>query len=217
MRVPGMPKKLEPSRPETLAVEASPKGGSGVEEFDIGAKIRALRQARGLTLQDIARETGFSQALISQIEHNNVSPPIATLAKVARALRVKVGYFFEEGDVRRRFEVVRSFQRRKVDRVMSRLGGRHGYAYDALAFSVRNRKMSPFLLTIAEDSETPEALYTHEGEEFLMVLSGRADLHIGEDRFELDPGDSVYLDAGLRHRLTRLGEEEVKVLAILCR
>lgn len=214
-----MPKKLESSRPAALSEAASPNGGggAGVEEFDIGAKIRALRLARGLTLQDVARETGFSPALISQVEHNNVSPPIATLAKIARALRVKVASFFEEGDVRRRFEVVRSGQRRKVDRVMSRLGSRHGYAYDALAFSVRNRKMSPFLLTIAKDSEAPEAPYTHEGEEFLLVLSGRAELHIEENRFELDAGDSVYLDAGLRHRLARLGEDEATVLAILCR
>jgi transcriptional regulator with XRE-family HTH domain len=214
-----MPKKLEPSRPEALSLESTPTGGvvgAGVEEFEIGAKIRTLRLARGLTLQDVARETGFSPALISQVEHNNVSPPIATLAKIARALRVKVASFFEEGDVRRRFEVVRADQRRKVDRVMSRLGSRHGYAYDALAFSVRNRKMSPFLLTIAKESEAPEALYTHEGEEFLLVLSGRAELQIEEDRFELDAGDSVYLDAGLRHCLARLGEEEAKVLAILC-
>ena len=77
--------------------------------------------------------------------------------------------------------------------------------------------MSPFMLTFSGDSESPGSLYTHEGEEFLLVLSGRAELHIEEDRFDLDEGDSVYLDAGLRHRLTRLGEEEVKVLAILCR
>ena len=214
-----MPKKLEPSHPGALTL-ADPSDGdaeAAVEEFNIGAKIRALRLARALTLQDVARETGFSPALISQIEHNNVSPPIATLAKIARALRVKVATFFQEGDVRRRFEVVRPDQRRKVDRMMSRLGSRQGYAYDALAFSVRNRKMAPFLLTILKESETPEALYTHEGEEFLLVLSGRAELRIEEDRFELDAGDSVYLDEGLRHRLARLGEGEVKVLAILCR
>lgn len=214
-----MPKKLQPNLPGALTLSSSVTRdmAAGVEEFDIGAKIRALRLARGSTLQDVARETGFSSALISQIEHNNVSPPIATLAKIAHALRIKVGYFFEEGDVRRRFEVVRADERRKVDRAMSRLGSRHGYSYDALAFSVRHRKMSPFLLTVARDSAAPDALYTHEGEEFLLVLSGRAELRIGEDRFELDEGDSVYLDAGLDHRLARLGEGEAKVLAILCR
>ena len=45
-------------------------------DFNIGSKIKKLRKARKLTLQDVARETGFSPALISQIENNNVSPPI---------------------------------------------------------------------------------------------------------------------------------------------
>ncbi|HEX9873978.1 MAG TPA: helix-turn-helix transcriptional regulator, partial [Deferrimonas sp.] len=62
-------------------------------EFNIGVKIKALRKARKLTLQDVARETGFSPALISQIENNNVSPPIATLSKIARFFNVKVGHF----------------------------------------------------------------------------------------------------------------------------
>ena len=65
-------------------------------EFQIGAKIKKLRKARKLTLQDVARETGFSPALISQIENNNVSPPIATLSKLANFFDVKMGHFFED-------------------------------------------------------------------------------------------------------------------------
>ena len=214
-----MPKKLEPTRTQPLpeAMDSEPLPAAALEEFNIGAKIRALRLARKLTLQDVARETGFSAGLISQIEHNNVSPPIATLAKIARVFRVKVGYFFDDADTRSRFEVVRAGQRRKVDRVMSRLGSKYGYVHEALAFSVRNRKMAPFLLTIAKDSEHPEALYTHEGEEFLMILAGRAELVVGNDRFELEPGDSVYLDSSLGHRLLRAGDEDAKVLSIICR
>jgi transcriptional regulator with XRE-family HTH domain len=60
-----------------------------VVEYNIGSKIKELRKARKLTLQDVARETGFSPALISQIENNNVSPPIATLSKIARFFDVK--------------------------------------------------------------------------------------------------------------------------------
>ena len=204
--------------------EQNPDGGApgqralaAVEEFDIGAKIRALRLDRRLTLQDVARETGFSSALISQIENNNVSPPIATLARIAHALRVKVSYFFDSDNTKGRFEVVRPAERRRVDRVMSRLGTKQGYTYEALAFRVRSRKMTPFLLIIAKDSEPRESLYTHEGEEFLFVLAGRAALEVGEEHFTLEAGDSVYLDSSLKHRLLREGEEEAKVLAIICR
>jgi transcriptional regulator with XRE-family HTH domain len=212
-----MAKRLARGGPSAKTLNADLPKATSVEEFDIGAKIRALRRSRRFTLRDVARETGFSTALISQIENNNVSPPIATLAKIARVLRVKVSYFFEEGDTKHRFEVVRAGERRKVERVMSRLGGRHGYSFEALAFTVRNRKMAPVMLTVAKDSEDPDSLYTHDGEEFLMLLSGRAEVVIENERYELEPGDSVYLDAALKHRLLRVGKEEAKVLAIVCR
>lgn len=195
----------------------SGSGPTVAEEFDIGAKIRVLRRSRRLTLREVARETGFSPALISQIENNKISPPIATLAKIARVLRVKVGYFFEEGDAKSRYEVVRAGDRRKVSRVASPLANRPGYRLEALAFSLRNQRITPLVLTMEKESEAPEKPYTHDGEEFLMVLSGRAEIEIGDERYQLDPGDSVYLEASLRHRLLRLGEEEAKVLAILCR
>ena len=91
-------------------------------DYNIGEKIKELRKARQLTLQAVANETGFSPALISQIENNNVSPPIATLSKIARFFEVKISHFFEEEEDPRRFEVVRIPDRRVVSRVISKAG-----------------------------------------------------------------------------------------------
>ena len=54
--------------------------------YDIGGKLKTLRKARKLTLKQVAAATGFSLALISQVENNNIMPPIPTLAKFARVL-----------------------------------------------------------------------------------------------------------------------------------
>ena len=70
-----------------------------MSDYNIGAKIKKLRLAKKLTLQSVARETGFSPALISQIENNNVSPPIATLSRIAK--------FF---DVKKRSAVTKSYE-----------------------------------------------------------------------------------------------------------
>jgi transcriptional regulator with XRE-family HTH domain len=69
-----------------------------MREFNIGAKIKKLRLSKKLTLQAVAKETGFSPALISQIENNNVSPPIATLSRIAKFFDVKIGLFFTEDE-----------------------------------------------------------------------------------------------------------------------
>jgi transcriptional regulator with XRE-family HTH domain len=159
-------------------------------DFNIGSKIKKLRKARKLTLQDVARETGFSPALISQIENNNVSPPIATLSKLARFFDVKIGSFFEEEEAERKYEVVRRGERRIVSRVISKAGTGHGYTYEALSFRKRNKKMEPFLLTVTERAKEEE-LYNHDGEEFLLILQGRAEVLLEDERFILEAGDAV--------------------------
>ncbi|PLX97142.1 MAG: Cro/Cl family transcriptional regulator [Desulfuromonas sp.] len=185
-------------------------------EYNIGAKIKKLRKARKLTLQDVARETGFSPALISQIENNNVSPPIATLSKIARFFDVKMGHFFEEDEEERKFEVVKRDDRRVVSRVISKAGTGHGYTYEALSFRKRNKKMEPFMVTVSERAGE-ETLYNHEGEEFLLIIGGKAEVILEEERFELDEGDAIYFDAALRHRLLSRDGDEVRVLAVVTR
>jgi len=185
-------------------------------EYNIGAKIKKLRKARKLTLQDVARETGFSPALISQIENNNVSPPIATLSKIARFFDVKMGHFFEEDEEELRFEVVPKDARRVVSRVISSKGTGHGYTYEALSYRKRNKKMEPFMLTISERAQE-ETLYNHEGEEFLLILQGRAEILLDDERIVLEAGDAVYFDSSLRHRLLACEGEEVQVLAVVTR
>ncbi len=185
-------------------------------EYNIGSKIKELRKARNLTLQDVARETGFSPALISQIENNNVSPPIATLSKIARFFDVKIGLFFEEEEVDCKYEVVRKTDRRVVSRVISVAGTGHGYTYEALSFRKRNKKMEPFVVTVARRPDE-ETLYNHEGEEFLLILRGKAEILLEDERILLDEGDAVYFDATLRHRLLSYGGEETQVLAIVTR
>ena len=185
-------------------------------EYNIGAKIKKLRKARKLTLQDVAQETGFSPALISQIENNNVSPPIATLSKIARFFDVKISTFFDDEEEERKYEVVRRNERRVVSRVISKAGTGHGYTYEALSFRKRNTKMEPFVVTVSE-RPAEETLYNHEGEEFLLILKGKAEIILAEERISLDEGDAIYFDAVLKHRLLSRDGSEVQVLAVVTR
>jgi DNA-binding XRE family transcriptional regulator len=69
---------------------------NGMIEKKIADKIRQIRKNRGLTLADLSRAIGLSKGLLSRIENNQVSPPIATLSKIAQGLDVHIGIFFEE-------------------------------------------------------------------------------------------------------------------------
>ncbi len=187
-----------------------------MREYNIGQKIKKLRLAKKLTLQAVAKETGLSPALISQIENNNVSPPIATLSKIAKFFDVKVGMFFAEDEDECRYEVVRASERKVVSRVISRAGTTQGYSYESLSFRKQNKKMEPFLLTVTEKT-SEENTYSHDGEEFLFVMSGTAELIVEDERITLERGDCIYFDSSARHRLLSKDGAEVKVLAVVTR
>ena len=141
-----------------------------MREFNIGAKIKKLRLSKKLTLQAVARETGFSPALISQIENNNVSPPIATLSRIAKFFDVKISIFFTEDEEECRYEVVRAHERKTIPRVISKAGTSQGYSYESLSFHKQNKKMEPFLLSITEKA-LEEKLFTIVAVGILFVRS----------------------------------------------
>lgn len=209
--------KARARKPEARKAPEAENREAVAEEFQIGSKIKALRQARKKTLQEVADDTGFSPALISQIENNNVSPPIATLSRIAKVLGVKVGYFFKDEGPEEAYEVVRRSERLAITRVISRTGGQHGYTYHALTHRKRDKIMEPFLLTVDSGMRDEENLYSHEGEEFLLVLEGETELLLAGQRIVLAEGDSVYFESSLKHRLLAHGDRGAKVLAVLAK
>ena len=124
--------------------------------------------------------------------------------------------FFEDEEQECKYEVVRKAERRVVSRVISQKGTGHGYTYEALSFRKRNIRMEPFVVTVSERPDE-ETLYNHEGEEFLLILRGRAEVILDDERIILEEGDAVYFDASVKHRLLALDGEEVQVLAVVTR
>ena len=185
-----------------------------MSEYNIGASIKKLRLARKLTLQAVANETGFSTALISQIENDNVSPPIATLSKIAKFFDVKMAQFFTEDEDDRKFEIVRAGERTTVPRAISKDGSNQGYFYESLSFHKQNKKMDAFMVTVTEKALEANT-YSHDGEEFVFVVSGKAKFLVEDQVFTLSEGDAIYLESTLGHRLLSQDGNEVKVLVVV--
>jgi mannose-6-phosphate isomerase-like protein (cupin superfamily) len=112
---------------------------------------------------------------------------------------------------------MRREERPVVTRVISRTGAQHGYTYHALTQKKRDKIVEPFLLFVDPGMRGEETLYSHDGEEFLLVLEGEAELLLESERVVLREGDSVYFESTLRHRLLAHGSGGAKVLAVLAK
>ena len=190
------------------------EAGAQSQDIPVGEKIKKLREEKGVTLQQLAELTGFSSAIVSQIENHMVSPPLGTLIKISRALEVEIGYFFEE--VREApYTIVRGDERKKISRVASKMGKKYGYSYEALAFEKKARHMEPFLVTLEPASMQDQHSYSHEGEEFIYVMEGKMEVQLGDHKDVLEPGDCIYFDSRIPHRVSCCDGPETKLLAVI--
>jgi transcriptional regulator with XRE-family HTH domain len=180
----------------------------------VGERIKKVREAAGVSLQDLADRTGFSSALVNQIENHLVSPPLGALGKIAHALGVKIGDLWGE-KAKEPYTIVRKGDRRQVSRFASKEGVAYGYSYESLGFGKKDRRMEPFLIRLEPPTVKDPKPSAHEGEEFLFVLSGTMEVHLEGHTDVLEPGDSILYDASVPHRVTCHGGEPAEVLAVI--
>jgi len=185
-----------------------------VEEIRVGEKIKTMREQKGLSLKDVADLTGFSTALLSQMENHLVSPSLGTIVNLARAFGVRVGDFLGETQGEP-FTIVRKDERKKVSRFASKEGVKYGYSYEALGFEKKDRKMEPFIVTLEPATVKTSKTSVHEGEEFIFVLEGEMEVILGNHTDVLYPGDSIYYDSTIPHRVQCHQEKITRILAVL--
>jgi quercetin dioxygenase-like cupin family protein len=92
---------------------------------------------------------------------------------------------------------------------------KYGYAYESLGFDKKNRHMEPFIVTLEPATLKTSKTSTHEGEEFLYVLEGEMEVILENHTDVLYPGDSIYYDSTIPHRVQCHQEKVTRILAVL--
>lgn len=147
-----------------------------------------------MTLQQVSEIAGLSKGLLSKIETCHVSPPIATLAKIAEALDVSIGEFFEWSES---YETLVYCPKSKRQSVRGRRTSSN-YVYELLAPGRRHRDMNPTIVSI--DGKTYKfSLLDHSGEQLVFMLEGEMDYVVGNQTYTMLPEDALYFDARSPH------------------
>ncbi len=186
-----------------------------VRKLRLGEKVKNLRLQKRYTLRQVSGETGLSIALLSQVENNAVSPPVATLLRIARALEVNISYFFREEESKERAVVVRKDERRKVFRRLPAQHMESGYTYEALAYTKNAKHMEPFLVEFEPKKKEEIAFLNHRGEEFLFLFRGRLAFHYNQEEIVLEAGDSLYFEADVPHAFRALRGKKAQAIVVV--
>lgn len=180
------------------------------------SRLRAYREKRGLSVRKLAELAGLSPSLVSQIERGRTEPSISSLRKLAEALSVSIFYLVDEhveepgSDAPRTIAggVVRRAERRRVALPHS------GLRYELLCPDV-SRRMEAWMATLEPGATTADTARGHLSDEFMLIVSGSAELEYGDERLILEPDDSIYLDGTVSHRLRALGDKPLVFLSVL--
>jgi transcriptional regulator with XRE-family HTH domain len=192
--------------------DRDPAEASG--EVQVGDRIRQLRDSRGVTVQQLADRTGFSAALLIQIENRMTSPSLGILVKIANAFDVSISSIVG-GKEEREFFIVRKADRRIVSRVGLKEGGKTAYTYEALGAGKAGRKMEPFLVRLTPLSDRHVSRNSHEGEEFIYVLSGMVEVFLADYCDVLSEGDCIYYNSTIPHHVHSADDNEAVILAVI--
>jgi XRE family transcriptional regulator, regulator of sulfur utilization len=176
----------------------------------IGPRIRALRDAMGLSLRDLAERSGVSAPMLSQVERRETSPTLAVAEKIAAGLELTLSQLLrlDEGE---HVAVSRAGERRRYER--------GGHRFEELTPPLPGQRADVSLHTLKAGATTggPGDPPMHEpgSRETAVVLTGVLALTVDGTRHELHAGDSVTFDADLPHHFENDGEEQARFLAVI--
>jgi transcriptional regulator with XRE-family HTH domain len=176
----------------------------------VGPRVRALREAEGLSLRDLAERSGVSAPMLSQVERGETSPTLQVAARIAAGLRLRLSQLLrldEQGTV----SIVRPHERRA--------GGARGHRYEILTPPLPGQRAEVSRHVLAPGAATggPGDPPMHEpgARETAVVEHGALRLLIDGAEHALAAGDCVTFDADLPHHFENDGEEEAVLLAVV--
>ena len=181
----------------------------------IGARIKGFRERKNISLDDLAQRTGLDPDFLRAVEEENLYPSLMPLLKIARGLGLRLGSFLDD-QASRDPVLVRVGEREEELTMLKGKDKRASLRFHSLGKGKADRHMEPFFIEIIPDDSGEEPkLSSHEGEEFIVVTSGRLLLIYGAERHELAPGDSIYFNSVVPHHVGAIGPDQAEIYAVL--
>lgn len=170
------------------------------ETEKLGKRVRTYREKLGLSQEELATNAGLELQVVVDTEDGRIYPPLGIIVKLSRALGQKVSTFMDD-----QFEkdpiILKSSSRIEEDAPHAGMGSK--YHYFPLGKGKTDRHMEPLFIRIEENDD--KDVSSHEGEEFIIVVSGRIALQYGQERHILEAGDSMYYNSIVPHYLAAEG------------
>jgi transcriptional regulator with XRE-family HTH domain len=184
----------------------------GLNDYGIGAKIRALRLKKKIGLVDLGKHTGLSAALLSKIERGRLFPTLPTLLRIALVFGVGLEFFF--AGARDQPLVVVTRKNARVE-LPERPGAREtAYRFASLDYPATERRFNCYYAEFLPVAPEKLRRHDHAGVEFIYVIDGVLTVHLNGQEHALEAGDAMYFDSTIPHAYRRSGARKCSAVVV---
>jgi quercetin dioxygenase-like cupin family protein len=174
------------------------------ETKSLGQRMKNGRERMGMSIEDLALETGYLPEILREVEASRSVPPVSLVLQLSRILKLNMDELETEEETQATKRRSKSHKKR-VD----------SYAYTPLSKPGTDKHLRGYLVTIDPLTAHKGVEYHHEGEEFVFVLKGGIVIQVGENVSKLAKGESLHFNSALHHTLSNPNPEEAKLLVVV--
>ncbi|MCM2293077.1 cupin domain-containing protein [Allorhizobium sp. BGMRC 0089] len=172
---------------------------------DIGGRLRYLRMAHNLSQRELAKRAGVTNSTISLIESNATNPSVGALKRILDGIPIGLSEFFA-------FEPERPRKAFYAAEELTEIG-KGPISYRQIGDSLFGRSLQMLKECYQPGADTGKVLLAHDGEESGIVLSGRIEVTVDDERRILGPGDAYYFDSRRPHRFRCVGPVPCEIIS----
>jgi len=174
-------------------------------QVDIGGRLRHLRMLHGLSQRELAKRAGVTNSTISLIESNGTNPSVGALKRILDGIPIGLAEFFAFEPERPRKAFYAAEELVEI--------GKGPVSYRQVGETMFGRSLQILKECYQPGADTGKVPLSHEGEEGGVVISGRLEVTVEDERRILGPGDAYCFESRRPHRFRCVGAEPCEVIS----
>lgn len=164
---------------------------------NVGARLRNFRARSGLTQRGLAKKAGVASSTVSLIESGRISPSVGSLKRLLDAAGTSLAEFFS-------YDAPKSAQCFFHNDELSQIS-RGAVSYRQVGSDLSHSTLQILYETYQPGADSGRVLLSHEGQEGAIIIQGRLEVTVGDEKRVLGPGDAYLFDSKLPHRFRNVG------------
>lgn len=174
-------------------------------DIDLGERLRWIRTQKGMSQRELARRAGVTNATVSLIESNRMNPSVGALKRVLDGIPIGLSEFFALSPTENRKIFWRSDELSEI--------GKGPISYRQVGGSLLGRKLQILKERYEPEAGTGRVTLSHEGEEGGVIINGRLEVTVDNQRRILSAGEAYFFDSRMPHRFRNVGDVPCELIS----